>query len=115
MSLLEDTIEMLLQHADPAGQNHPKLLHIKGMIGRNIMIGPNLRAFVNSLVEQMDQIECDGIRHDGLCSRIRGKGQCDHLAKDVDGSKIRCRHYKAARPQTKGNPVQLGGFKHGQE
>jgi len=114
MSRLEDTVEMLMQHADPSGDNHRRLLHIKGMMARNVMVGPNLRSFVAGLVEKMDKIECEHMRHDGICVAIRRKGKCDHLNKDATGAEIRCRSYKAARPQIKGNPVQLGGF-HGSE
>jgi len=112
MTQLEDTVAMLLEHADPEGQNHKRLLHIKGMMARNVMVGPNLRAFVASLVEKMDRIECVAMRDDGICAAIRGKGKCDHLSKAADGSVNRCKHYNPAKPQLKGNPVELGG-RHG--
>ncbi len=109
MSRIEDTIEVLIKHADPDGNNHRKLLHIKGMMSRNVMIGPGLRSFVADLMEQLDKIECRHIRYDGVCVRIRDKGQCDHLQVH-HFAEVRCNSYEAARPQTKGDAVQLGGF-----
>ena len=93
---LEETLEKLIRHADPMGENYERLKHYLKLVRNKVMLGPHARGYIHKLHEMLNEIECEHLAHDGKCRKLRGK-QCPYAT----GGYEQCQHYERARPATK--------------
>ena len=98
-----DRIEELLKVADPEGENYKKLLKIAERYENSVFPSYADIMFVNEMNELVDNIECEHVRHDGMCL-VKNK-DCDHKKRYK-----KCYLYDPVKPNVKGRPLKDVGF-----
>lgn len=73
-----DLIDSLLAVANPEGETAARLRRYRSQIENNVMLGTGVRAWLQSLVAKLDNVECGHLLRDGKC-RARHGAACQYL------------------------------------
>lgn len=92
-----ETWDFLIENANPASLTYRRLVRYRDQVARGVFLSPKAYRFRDECLKKFDNIECDGLVSDGMCSRIIGKGKCDQ----AENYRL-CSFYKEKRPEKPG-------------
>lgn len=100
---IQQTLQFLINNADPEGENHKKLSQLLDKVERNVFLGPRSRIYIQECISKFDNIECVSMTRGGRCRAKKGKA-CEYKKKFSH-----CNLYEPAKAELQGNSIKLGG------